>query len=89
MEYILTATQCIGTVKTSSITNALRSIFMKAISGKKIIYSLNVRDAQNVSKRILNRSLSNKEIASVAGLVGGYIDWNQALENAIRRHARN
>jgi len=59
---------------------------MKNDSIDKIVYSLNVRDIQEVAKQVLGRNLIRKEIASVEESVGGYIDWFQAIENAIREH---
>ena len=59
---------------------------MKNDSMDKIAYSLNVRDIQEVAKQVLGRNLIKKEIASVEESVGGYIDWFQAIENAIREH---
>lgn len=53
---------------------------------QKIIYSINVIDLQNVSHQVLERRLTNKEIALVKESVGDYIDWFQAIENAIRKN---
>jgi hypothetical protein len=49
----------------------------------KVIYALNVADVQTVSNRILNRQLTDKEIALVEDSVGDFIDWFQAIESAI------
>lgn len=56
---------------------------MKIYSRDDVIYSINVQDLQDVSSRILERPLTQKEIASVEDSVGDFIDWNQAIENAI------
>jgi hypothetical protein len=55
-------------------------------NGKKVIYAINVDDLQGVSKRVLERPLSDDEIALVGESVGDYVDWFHAIENAIHRH---
>ena len=57
---------------------------MKNKNADEIIYSINVSDLQEVSQEVLERRLTKKEIASVQGSVGDYIDWTQAIEHAIR-----
>lgn len=52
----------------------------------KIVYSLNVTDIQNVAKQQLNRALTKKERLLVQESVGDYIDWFQAIDNAISKH---
>ena len=59
---------------------------MKDDGGEKIIYGINVNDLQEVSNQVLERRLTKKEIALVQGSVGDYVDWVQAIENAIRKH---
>jgi hypothetical protein len=59
---------------------------MKTIGDQEMIYGLNVEDLQEVANQILERPLTNHEIALVGGSVGDYIDWTQAIENAIRKH---
>ncbi len=49
----------------------------------EIVYSINVSDLQNVAARVLDRQLSNRELEVVANSVGDFIDWNQAIQNAI------
>lgn len=56
------------------------------MKGEEIIYSLNVADVQTVSKRLLKRSLTNKEVALVRDSVGDFIDWFRAIEYAINRY---
>ena len=56
---------------------------MKHKNSEEIIYSINVTDLQEVSQEVLERRLTKKEIASVQGSVGNYIDWFQAIEHAI------
>ena len=50
---------------------------------KKIIYSINIEDVCNVASQELGRDLSATEMATVAGKIGDYIDWQQAIENVI------
>ena len=59
---------------------------MEKDKNDRIIYSLNVIDTQDVAKQVLKRRLTKKEIALVEESVGDYIDWFQAIENAIREH---
>lgn len=59
---------------------------MKNASTNRIVYSINVRDIQEVAKQVLGRSLLKKEIALIEESMGGYIDWFQAIENAIHEH---
>lgn len=49
----------------------------------KVIYALNVADVQTVSSRVLNRELTDKEIALVEDSLGDFIDWFQAIQHAI------
>jgi hypothetical protein len=49
----------------------------------EIVYELTVSDLQNVSKEVLARSLTSREIGAVRDSVGNYIDWFQAIEHAI------
>jgi hypothetical protein len=52
----------------------------------KIVYSINTEDIQDVANEVLERNLTKKELASVQESVGDYIDWFQAIENAIDKH---
>jgi hypothetical protein len=47
------------------------------------VYKLSIEDLQRVAKEVLERELTSKEIAAVGNTVGNYIDWFQAIENAI------
>ena len=47
------------------------------------VYKISVEDLQQVAKEVLERELTSKEIAAVGNAVGDYIDWFQAIENAI------
>ena len=58
---------------------------MKSAS-KQTVYEISVEDLQTVAREVLERELSSKEIAAVANSVGDYIDWFQAIENAIHEH---
>ena len=59
---------------------------MKNRNDEEVIYEINVRDLQDVSKEVLERPLTKKEVALVSESVGGYIDWFQAIEHAIHQH---
>ena len=61
---------------------------MKTQTGEEIIYKINVNDLQDVSAQVLERPLSDAEIALVKESVGDHIDWFQAIENAIHEHIR-
>ena len=61
---------------------------MKKNKGEEIIYEINVNDLQEVANQVLDRRLTSKEVALVQGTVGDYIDWSQAIENAIQKHIR-
>ena len=58
------------------------------MKNSKVIYSLNVQDVQRVAEEVLKRRLTDKEITSVGNSVGNYVDWFQAIENAIRNTVR-
>lgn len=58
------------------------------IAGKTVVYSINVDDLQEVSSQVLDRPLSKREIALISDSVGNYIDWFQAIENAIYEHIK-
>lgn len=59
---------------------------MKKNKGEEIVYGINVNDLQEVANQVLDRRLTSKEIALVQESVGDYIDWSQAIENAIHKH---
>ena len=59
---------------------------MKNDSNERIVYSINVGDIQKVAKQVLERDLTKKEVVLVEESVGDYIDWFQAIENALRKH---
>ena len=59
---------------------------MKTQAGEEIVYGINVDDIQEVSIQVLERPLTDEEIALVKESVGDYIDWFQAIENAIQKH---
>jgi hypothetical protein len=59
---------------------------MKNDNSKDIVYEISVRDLQDVSREILERPLTKKEVALVSESVGDYIDWFQAIEHAIHAH---
>jgi hypothetical protein len=51
----------------------------------KIIYSLNIEDAQTVSEQEIGRELTAKEIEIIKDLVAEKIDWYEALAEAIHQ----
>ena len=50
---------------------------------EKIIYSINIEDIQNVAEQELERLLTDKELRLVEEKVGNYINWYEAILNAI------
>jgi hypothetical protein len=60
---------------------------MKTEAGKTV-YEISVVDLQDVAKEVLERELADEEVVAVGNSVGDYIDWFQAVENAIHRHVR-
>ena len=58
---------------------------MKTKAGKTI-YEISVTDLQQVAKEVLERDLTDEEVVAVGNSVGNYIDWFQAIENAIYQH---
>ena len=61
---------------------------MKNDDNDRIVYSINVRDIQEVANQVLDRALTKEEVGLVEDSVGGYIDWFQAIENSIHRHVK-
>jgi hypothetical protein len=59
---------------------------MENYSNDRIVYSISVGDIQEVAKQVLERDLTKKEVVLVEESVGDYIDWFQAIENALRKH---
>ena len=59
---------------------------MKNDSNDRIVYSINIGDIQEVAQQVLERDLTRKEIILVEESVGDYLDWFQAIENAISKH---
>ena len=53
------------------------------INLEKIIYSINIEDVQNVAEQELERKLTAKELRLVEDKVGDYINWYEAILNAI------
>ncbi len=59
---------------------------MKKDRNARIVYSINVSDIQEVANEVLERDLTKEEVILVEESVSDYIDWFQAIENAIREH---
>jgi predicted transcriptional regulator len=53
---------------------------------KKIVYSINVTDIQEVAQEVLDRKLNKEEIIKIKESIGDYLDWFQAIENSIHKH---
>jgi len=50
---------------------------------KKIIYSINIEDVQNVAEQELDRKLTEEELRLVEDRLGDYVGWYEAILNAI------
>jgi len=48
-----------------------------------IVYSINIEDLQNVAKEELERELSDEEIKRVEDKLGDFLNWRDAVLNAI------
>ena len=53
------------------------------INLEKIIYSINIEDVQNVAEEEIERKLTAEELRLVEDTVGDYINWYEAILNAI------
>lgn len=53
------------------------------IDPEKIIYSINIEDIQTVAEQELERKLTAKELRLVEKKVGDFINWYEAILNAI------
>ena len=49
----------------------------------EIVYSINVEDLQDVASDHIERRLTDEEIELVKDRIGDFIDWNQAIMNAV------
>jgi hypothetical protein len=54
----------------------------------KTVYEISLEDLQLVAREVLERELTTKELTAVGNSVGNYIDWFQAIENAINERIR-
>jgi nucleoside-triphosphatase THEP1 len=59
---------------------------MNTQTGQEIVYGINVDDIQEVAEEVLERPLTDAELILVKASIGDYIDWFQAIENAIQEH---
>ncbi len=50
---------------------------------QEIIYSLIVEDVQNVAQEILDRNLTEEEIAKIRDLIGEKINWFDAIAETV------
>jgi len=55
---------------------------------ERTVYEISVEDLQEVAKEALERELTEDELTAVGNRVGDYIDWFQAIENAINDYIR-
>jgi hypothetical protein len=53
----------------------------------KILYSLCVRDFQDVAEEVIR--LTHEELVLAQSTVGDYIDWRGAIEYAIHKHVQS
>ncbi len=58
-------------------------------ANEETVYKISVEDLRQVAKEVLERELTSEEIAAVGNSVGDYIDWFQAIENAIHHCVRS
>jgi len=49
---------------------------------RKIVYAICAEDIYRVAKDI-DQELTEQEVSEISGKLGDYIDWQQAIENAI------
>ncbi len=59
---------------------------MKKTDNEEVVYSINIQDIQDVANDVLERNLTKKELEIIKDKVGDYIDWFQAIENAINNN---
>ena len=52
-------------------------------SKRRIVFSINVEDIQNVADQELDRGLTDKELEFVESRLDEYIDWYGAIASAI------
>ena len=53
----------------------------------KIIYSINIEDAQNVAEEKPGRKLAENELKIIEDKIGDYIDWYGAIDMAMQNEA--
>jgi hypothetical protein len=56
---------------------------------ERTVYEISIDDLQRVANEVLARELNDEEITAVGKSVGDYIDWFQAVENAINNCVRS
>ena len=49
----------------------------------KILYALTVEDVKNVAEEYLERKLSARELRCINDKLGDFIDWDDAIINAL------
>lgn len=58
------------------------------IDNSKIIYSLNIEDAQNVAEQEIGRKLTETELKVIENNIGDYIDWYEVLNSVIANNIK-
>ena len=61
---------------------------MKKMRSDRIIYSLCIQDLQTVAKEVLERRLTQEELALASEHLGDYVHWFDAIENVISYHIK-
>lgn len=54
----------------------------------KVVYSINMADIQTVAQDELGRNLTDDELKKIEDNLGGYIQWYDAIANAILFHIK-
>lgn len=52
-------------------------------SPRKVVYSINNADLQDVAMDVLNRKLTEDELKKIGNRLGDFVEWRQSIHNAI------
>lgn len=59
------------------------------MSNNKIIYSINIKDIQNVAEQELSRKLTKAELKIIEDKIGDHFDWYDSIISCIHiKHTR-
>ncbi len=58
------------------------------INTSEIIYSINIKDVQNVARDELGRELNKKELKIIENKIGDYIDWYESIRMVITNNLK-